>query len=201
MGKLQKLVKDKDIIVLSDEVYEHIIFDGLEHQSIARYPELAKRSIIVSSFGKTYHTTGWKIGYVLAPENLMVEFRKVHQFNVFCVNTPIQVAYSELMKEKDLYLELGNFYQKKRDFFRGLIKGSRFNLKPVYGSYFQLVDYKKISEEKDVDYAIRLTKEHGVAPIPMSVFYHKNIDNNYLRFCFAKENDTLEKAAEKLIKV
>jgi methionine aminotransferase len=201
IGKLQKLVKDKDIIVLSDEVYEHIIFDGLEHQSVARYPELAKRSIIVSSFGKTYHTTGWKIGYVLAPENLMVEFRKVHQYNVFCVNTPIQVAYSELLKEKDLYLELGNFYQKKRDFFKGLIKGSRFNLKPVYGSYFQLVDYKKISEETDVDYAIRLTKEHGVAPIPMSVFYHKNVDNNYLRFCFAKENDTLEKAAEKLMKV
>lgn len=201
IGKLQKLVKDKDIIVISDEVYEHIIFDGLEHQSVARYPELAKRSIIVSSFGKTYHTTGWKVGYVLAPENLMVEFRKVHQFNVFCVNTPIQVAYSELMKEKDLYLELGNFYQKKRDFFRSLIKGSRFTLKPVYGSYFQLVDYKKISDEKDVDYAVRLTKEHGVAPIPMSVFYHKNIDNHYLRFCFAKENETLEKAAEKLIKV
>ncbi len=201
IGKLQKLVKDKDIIVISDEVYEHIIFDGLEHQSVARYPELAKRSIIVSSFGKTYHTTGWKIGYVLAPENLMVEFRKVHQYNVFCVNTPIQVAYSELMKEKDLYLELGSFYQEKRDFFKGLIKGSRFTLKPVYGSYFQLVDYKKISDEKDVDYAIRLTKEHGVAPIPMSVFYHKNDDNNYLRFCFAKENDTLEKAAEKLMKV
>ncbi len=201
MGKLQKLVKDKDIIVISDEVYEHIIFDGLEHQSVARYPELAKRSMIVSSFGKTYHTTGWKLGYVMAPENLMVEFRKVHQYNVFCVNTPIQVAYSELIKEKDLYLELGNFYQTKRDFFKGLIKGSRFNLKPVYGSYFQLVDYKKISEEKDVDYAIRLTKEHGVAPIPMSVFYHKNVDNHYLRFCFAKENDTLEKAAEKLMKV
>lgn len=201
MGKLQKLVKDKDIIVISDEVYEHIIFDGLEHQSVARYPELAKRSIIVSSFGKTYHTTGWKVGYVLAPENLMVEFRKVHQYNVFSVNTPIQVAYAELLKQKDLYLELGDFYQKKRDFFRGLIKGSKFSLKPVYGSYFQLVDYKKISDEKDVDFAVRLTKEHSVAPIPMSVFYHQNVDNNYLRFCFAKENETLEKAAEKLMKV
>jgi len=201
IGKLQKLVKDKDIIVISDEVYEHIIFDGLEHQSVARYPELAKHCIIVSSFGKTYHTTGWKVGYVLAPENLMVEFRKVHQYNVFCVNTPLQVAYAELMKEKDLYLELGSFYQKKRDFFKGLIKGSRFSLKPVYGSYFQLMDYSKISDEKDVDYAIRLTKEHGVAPIPMSVFYHKNVDNHYLRFCFAKENETLERAAEKLMKV
>lgn len=201
LAKLQKLVKDKDIIILSDEVYEHIIFDGLEHQSVARYPELAKRSFIISSFGKTYHTTGWKVGYTMAPENLMNEFRKVHQYNVFSVNTPIQVAYAELMKEKDLYLELGKFYQDKRDFFRGLLKGSRFILKPVHGSYFQLVSYAKISDEKDVDYAVRLTKDHGVAPIPMSVFYHKLVDNNYLRFCFAKENETLEKAAEKLIKV
>lgn len=201
LGKLQKLIKDKDIIVISDEVYEHIIFDGYEHQSVARYPELAKRSFIISSFGKTYHTTGWKVGYVMAPENLMTEFRKVHQYNVFSVNTPIQVAYAELMKEKDLYLELGKFYQEKRDLFRKLLKGSRFILKPVFGSYFQLVDYSKISNEKDVDYAVRLTAEHGVAPIPMSVFYHKNIDNHYLRFCFAKENETLEKAAEKLVKV
>jgi len=199
--KLQKLLKDKDIIVISDEVYEHIIFDGVEHQSVARFPELAKRSFIVSSFGKTYHTTGWKVGYVMAPENLMLEFRKVHQYNVFCVNTPIQVAYSELLKDKDLYLELGKFYQEKRDYFRKLLKGSRFVLKPVHGSYFQLVSYEKISDEKDVDYAVRLTKEHGVAPIPMSVFYSKQVDNHYLRLCFAKENETLEKAAEKLIKV
>ena len=201
LAKLQKLVKDKDIIVLSDEVYEHIIFDGFEHQSVARYPELAKRSFIISSFGKTYHTTGWKVGYVMAPENLMTEFRKVHQYNVFSVNTPIQVAYAELLKEKDLYLELGAFYQEKRDFFRKLLKGSRFQLKPALGSYFQLLSYHKISDEKDVDYAIRLTKEHGVAPIPMSVFYHNLDDHHHLRFCFAKENETLEKAAEKLIKV
>lgn len=199
--KLQKLVKDKDIIVISDEVYEHIIFDGYEHQSVARFPELAKRSIIVSSFGKTYHTTGWKIGYVLAPENLMTEFRKVHQYNVFCVNTPMQAAYAELLKDSSLYLELGQFYQDKRDYFKKLIKGSRFNLKPVHGSYFQLVSYDKISDEKDVDYAIRLTKEYGVAPIPMSVFYSNQVDNHYLRLCFAKENETLEKAAEKLMKV
>jgi methionine transaminase len=201
LAKLQKLVKDKDIIVLSDEVYEHIIFDGFEHQSVARYPELAKRSFIISSFGKTYHTTGWKVGYVMAPENLMTEFRKVHQYNVFSVNTPIQVAYAELLKEKDLYLELGAFYQEKRDFFRKLLKGSRFQLKPALGSYFQLLSYTKISDEKDVDYAIRLTKEYGVAPIPMSVFYHNLDDHHHLRFCFAKENETLEKAAEKLIKV
>lgn len=201
LAKLQKLVKDKDIIVLSDEVYEHIIFDGFEHQSVARYPELAKHSFIISSFGKTYHTTGWKVGYVMAPENLMTEFRKVHQYNVFSVNTPIQVAYAELLKEKDLYLELGAFYQEKRDFFRKLLKGSRFQLKPALGSYFQLLSYHKISDEKDVDYAIRLTKEHGVAPIPMSVFYHNLDDHHHLRFCFAKENETLEKAAEKLIKV
>lgn len=201
MGKLQRIVKDRDIIVLSDEVYEHIIFDKVEHQSVARFPELAKRSFIISSFGKTYHTTGWKIGYVLAPENLMTEFRKVHQYNVFCVNTPIQAAYTELLKQKDLYLELNDFYQQKRDFFKNLIKASRFVLKPVHGSYFQLVSYQKISEEKDVDFAIRLTREFGVAPIPMSVFYHKQNDNHYLRLCFAKENSTLEKAAEKLIKV
>lgn len=201
MVKLQKLLKDKDIIVISDEVYEHIIFDGYEHQSIARFPELAKRSFIVSSFGKTYHTTGWKVGYVMAPENLMVEFRKVHQYNVFSVNTPIQVAYAELLKAKSLYLGLSQFYQEKRDFFQGLLKGSRFNLKPVYGSYFQLASYHKISDEKDVDYAIRLTKEQGVAPIPLSAFYNNHVDNHYLRFCFAKENETLERAAEKLVKV
>ncbi len=199
--KLQKITKDKDIIVISDEVYEHIIFDGVEHQSVARFPDLAKRSFIVSSFGKTYHTTGWKVGYVMAPENLMTEFRKVHQYNVFCVNTPIQVAYAELLKQKDLYLELGDFYKQKRDHFKGLLKGSRFGLKPVHGSYFQLVSYDKISDEKDVDFAARLTKEYGVAPIPMSVFYNKLDDNRHLRLCFAKENTTLEKAAEKLMKV
>lgn len=201
MSKLQKLVKDRDIIIISDEVYEHIIFDGYEHQSVARFPELAKKSFIISSFGKTYHTTGWKVGYVLAPENLMAEFRKVHQYNVFSVNTPIQVAYAELLKEKDLYLGLSHFYQEKRDFFKKLLKGSRFGLMPVNGSYFQLASYKKISDEKDVDYAIRLTKEHSVAPIPLSVFYTGPVDNQYLRFCFAKENETLEKAAEKLMKV
>lgn len=201
MAKLQKLVKDKDIVIISDEVYEHIIFDGFEHQSVARYPELASRSFIISSFGKTYHTTGWKMGYVLAPANLMAEFRKVHQYNVFCVNTPIQAAYAELLLHKDLYLELGAFYQEKRDLFRDLIKESRFQLLPVLGSYFQVVKYDKITDEHDVDFAKRMTRESGVAPIPMSVFYNNGQDAHHLRFCFAKSNETLEKAAEKLIKI
>lgn len=201
MQKLEKMLKGRDILIISDEVYEHIIFDGIEHQSIARYPELAKRSIIVSSFGKTYHTTGWKIGYVLAPENLMTEFRKVHQYNVFSVNTPIQQAYAEILKEAALYLELGQFYQQKRDYFRQLIKGSRFDIKPVHGSYFQVLGYSKISDEKDVDFARRMTIEMGVAPIPLSVFFNNHHDTQCLRFCFAKQNETLEKAAEKLIKI
>lgn len=201
MQKLEKMLKGRDILIISDEVYEHIIFDGIEHQSIARYPELAKRSIIVSSFGKTYHTTGWKIGYVLAPENLMTEFRKVHQYNVFSVNTPIQQAYAEILKDAALYLELGQFYQQKRDYFRQLIKGSRFDIKPVHGSYFQVLGYSKISDEKDVDFARRMTIEMGVAPIPLSVFFNNHHDTQCLRFCFAKQNETLEKAAEKLIKI
>ncbi len=202
LDKLQKLVEKKDIIIISDEVYEHIIYDGVEHQSVARFPELAKRSFIVSSFGKTYHTTGWKLGYVLAPENLMAEFRKVHQYNVFSVNTPMQYALAELLKEKELYLELGNFYQEKRNYFKQLIQASRFTFKHVSGSYFQVLNYDKITDEKDVDFAVRMTKEFGVAPIPMSVFYY-NVphDNHCLRFCFAKSNETLEKAAEKLIKI
>lgn len=201
MQKLEKLLKDRDILIISDEVYEHIIFDGIEHQSVARFPELAKRSIIVSSLGKTYHTTGWKIGYVLAPENLMTEFRKVHQYNVFSVNTPMQQAYADLLKDNSLYLELGQFYQQKRDYFRRLIKSSRFELKPVHGSYFQVLGYRKITDEKDVDFAQRMTTEMGVAPIPLSVFYNNQHDSRCLRFCFAKQDETLEKAAEKLIKI
>ncbi len=201
MQKLEKMLKGRDILIISDEVYEHIVFDGIEHQSMARYPELAKRSVIVSSFGKTYHTTGWKIGYVLAPENLMAEFRKVHQYNVFSVNTPFQQAYAEILKDAQLYLELGQFYQQKRDYFRQLIKGSRFDIKPVHGSYFQVLGYSKISDEKDVDFARRMTIEMGVAPIPLSVFFNNHHDTQCLRFCFAKQNETLEKAAEKLVKI
>lgn len=201
MTKLEKLVKGRDIVIISDEVYEHIVFDGIEHQSVARYPELASRSFIVSSFGKTYHTTGWKIGYVLAPKNLMSEFRKVHQYNVFCVNTPIQVAYAELLDQKNLYNELGAFYKKKRDLFADLLKGSSFRVLPVFGSYFQVLRYDKITTEPDVEFAKRMTIDSGVAPIPMSVFYHKGNDYQHLRFCFAKSDETLKLAADRLHKL
>ena len=201
MQKLQKILQNTDVIVLSDEVYEHIIFDAIEHQSVARFPKLAERSFIVSSFGKTYHTTGWKLGYVLAPQNLTREFRKVHQFIAFAANTPIQYAVADFITRKDEYLQLSAFYQEKRDYFRKLVKSSNFKLLPCQGSYFQLLNFSKITQEKDTDFAIRLTKDFKVASIPSSVFYHKKIDNNVLRFCFAKENETLEKAAELLMKV
>lgn len=201
MQQLQKITEGSNILILSDEVYEHIIFDGYEHQSIARYPRLAERSFVISSFGKTYHTTGWKLGYCLAPAELMKEFRKAHQYNVFAVNTPMQAAYAKYLKNEEDYLCLGSFYQEKRDLFASMLKGSRFTLKHTAGSYFQLMSYEKISDEKDVDFAVRLTKEHKVASIPVSVFYNQNFDNHVLRFCFAKQNSTLEQAAEILLKV
>ena len=201
MKQLEKLVKGTNIIIISDEVYEHIIFDGLKHESVCKYPRLAERSFIIYSFGKTYHATGWKMGYCFAPENLMAEFRKVHQFIVFTSNTPFQHALADYIKECDDYNELGEFFQKKRDFFLKQLKGSRFKFVPASGSYFQLLDYSAITNEKDTDYAIRLTKENGVASIPISVFYHKPVDNKLLRFCFAKTDDMLKKAAEKLCKI
>lgn len=201
MMMLQKIVQGTDIIIISDEVYEHIIFDQQLHQSVARFPILAERSFIISSFGKTYHTTGWKIGYCVAPKNLMAEFRKVHQFLVFSCNTPIQYALTDFLKQKEQYMELGNFYQKKRDFFIDAIKGSRFEWIPAAGTYFQLLNYKSLSKEKDAEYAIRLTKEFGIASIPISVFYHEQVDNHVLRFCFAKKEETLAKAAEILNKI
>jgi methionine aminotransferase len=201
MVKLQKLTEGTDIIVLSDEVYEHIVFDGYEHQSVARYPKLADRSIVVSSFGKTYHCTGWKVGHVLAPKELTKEFRRTHQFNVFSVNTPIQYALAEFLSEKDHYLQLGAFYKEKRNHFLNLLQGSRFKIRPSEGTYFQLLDYAAISDEKDTEFAKRLTKEKGVAGIPLSVFYHKPTDGTYLRFCFAKEEETLKRAAEILTRL
>ncbi len=201
MQQLDKITRNTDIIVLSDEVYEHIIFDGLEHQSVMRFPKLAERSIVIFSFGKTLHVTGWKMGYAVGPENLMKEFRKVHQFNVFSSNHPMQWAITDFLKNKDNYTYLPQFYQAKRDHFISLMKGSKFEPIECKGSYFQLMSYKNISNEKDTDFAIRLTKEFGVASIPVSVFYHKPVDNKILRFCFAKENETLEKAAEKLLMV
>ncbi len=201
LQKLNKIITGTNIIILSDEVYEHIIFDGYEHQSIARYPKLAERSIIISSFGKTFHVTGWRLGYCIAPENIMKEFRKVHQFSMYTVNTPIQYAVAEYLNDKEEYLNLGKFFQQKRDFFNTGLKDSKFIIRPSLGTYFQLLDYSKISDEKDTVFAERLTKEYGVASIPVSVFYHDKIDNKVLRFCFAKKTETIEKAVEKLLKL
>lgn len=198
---LEALVKDKNILVLSDEVYEHMAFDNQPHQSIARYSHLRQQSLIISSFGKTVHTTGWKIGYVAAPEYLMKEFRKVHQFLVFAVNHPFQLALADYLKNKENYTELKHFYQAKRDLFRQLISGSRFQLEPCTGTYFQLLNYSKITNEKDTDFAVRLTKEFKLAAIPLSVFYTRETHQQLLRFCFAKKDETLEKAAEILIKI
>ncbi|MFI5149464.1 MAG: methionine aminotransferase [Bacteroidia bacterium] len=196
MQKLEKLTKGTNIVILSDEVYEHILFDGHRHESVARYPGLADHSFIISSFGKTFHTTGWKTGYCLGPKNLMEEFRKVHQFLIFSVNTPIQYALETYLKNKQHYLDLGAFYQQKRDYFNTLVSGSRFTCLPSAGTYFQLLGYSRISEEKDTDFAVRLVKEYKLASIPVSVFYHQPTDNKVLRFCFAKQDATLEKAAQ-----
>lgn len=196
MVQLEKILDNTDILVLSDEVYEHIIFDGYEHQSVARYPKLAERSFIVSSFGKTYHTTGWKMGYCLAPADLMKEFRKTHQYNVFSVHTPSQVAYAEFLKNEQEFLDLRHFYQSKRDLFKSMIEKSRFTVYHTAGSYFQLLGFEKISDKKDIDFAIELTEKNKIASIPISVFYKNNLDDKVLRFCFAKENSTLERAAE-----
>ncbi|NCQ17026.1 MAG: methionine aminotransferase [Ignavibacteria bacterium CG22_combo_CG10-13_8_21_14_all_37_15] len=199
--ELIKIVNDFDLILLSDEVYEHIIFDDEEHLSFAKYEELASRSLIVFSFGKTYHTTGWKMGYVLAPALLTNEFRKVHQFNVFCVNTPIQLAYAEMMKDEEHYLSLPKFYQQKRDYFIGLMKDSKFTLTPSKGTYFQLLEYSKLSNLSDMEFAKWLTREIGVAVIPLSPFYSNGTESKYIRICFAKSEEVLKAAAEKLSKI
>ncbi len=201
MLQLQKIIETSDIILLSDEVYEHIIFDNAKHESVLKYPKLAERSFTVFSFGKTFHATGWKMGYVIAPENLTKEFRKVHQFNVFSTNTPIQYALADYLKDADNYLYLPKFYEEKRNQFSEIIKDLPFKFVPTKGSYFQCVDYSKISDESDKDFAIRLTKEYGVAAVPVSAFYHRAKDNKLLRFCFAKKKQTLEMAAEKLQKL
>lgn len=201
LDKLEKLVSGTDILILSDEVYEHILFDGQKHQSVATRPALAERSFVVSSFGKTYHVTGWKTGYVIAPELLMNEFRKVHQYNVFCVNHPMQAAIEELLDDQSLYLGLSAFYEEKRDLFLNLVKDSRFTFEASKGTYFQNLNYGHISDEPDTDFAVRLTKEYKIASIPLSVFYREGHDHKMLRFCFAKENDTLKKAAEILCRI
>ncbi len=195
---LQTITRDTDILLLSDEVYEHIIFDGFRHESLCRYPELAARAFVISSFGKTYHTTGWKVGYCLAPAALTREFQKIHQYMVFAANTPIQYALADYLDRADKYINLGAFYQRKRDAFLDAVKRSRFKALPCHGSYFQLLDYSAISDEADADFARRMTIEHGVASIPPSVFYHRQDDHRVLRFCFAKRDATIEQAGEKL---
>jgi methionine transaminase len=196
LKELSHLTRNTNIAVLSDEVYEHLIFDGLRHESVCCYPELASRSFVIGSFGKTFHTTGWKTGYILAPAELTAEVRKVHQFVVFASNTPVQFAVADYLKDSSHYLGLPAFYQQKRDFFAGLLSGSRFRIIPSHGTYFQLLDYSAISDEKELDFAIRITKEFGVASVPVSPFYHDRQDHHVLRFCFAKTEETLSKAAE-----
>jgi methionine aminotransferase len=199
--QLQKLTKDTNIIVLSDEVYEHIVFDNEVHQSVCLFEDLKQRSFITASFGKTFHNTGWKIGYCCAPEYLMSEFRKVHQFNVFSVNHPAQKGIADYMQDSETYLGLNLFFQHKRDLFLSLISESRFKFKPSQGTYFQVLDYSNITDAYDVDFAKRLTKENKIASIPLSVFNEKGKDDKVLRFCFAKTDDTILKAAEILCKI
>lgn len=201
MAALEHITKNSNCIILSDEVYEHIIFDGAQHQSICRFPNLKSRSFITASFGKTFHNTGWKMGYCCAPKALMDEFKKVHQFNVFSVNHPMQKALAEYLKIPNRYLELSQFYQDKRDLFLNLIAPSRFKFVPAKGTYFQVLDFSNITTAYDVDFAKRLTIENKIASIPLSVFNDNNRDDKVLRFCFAKTEDTLKQAAEILNKI
>ncbi len=196
MLQLQDILRGTNIILLSDEVYEHIVFDGEPHESAAKYPDLVARSVICSSFGKTFHATGWKVGYCVGPKYLMEEFQKVHQFNVFSVNHAMQIALAEYLKDPQHYVNLGGFYQEKRDVFLNAIRSSRFKMIPSEGTYFQLLDYSDITDEKDTVFAERLIKEHKLASIPVSVFCKGDYDKKFLRFCFAKTDDVLEKASE-----
>ncbi len=195
MLTLQEIVVKNNILLISDEVYEHITYDGKEHLSAARYEGLRERSFITGSFGKTFHVTGWKMGYCLAPKHLMEEFYKVHQFVVYCVNHPVQDAIAQYLSKPDRYTSLGAFYQKKRDLFLRLIQDSKFKFRPSHGSYFQLLDFSSLTNEKDVDFARRLTIDHKIASIPISVFMNHK-DPKMLRFCFAKEDQELIKAAK-----
>jgi len=201
MLQLEALTKGTDIIVLSDEVYEHLIYDDEQHQSVCLFPDLKSRSFITASFGKTFHNTGWKMGYCCAPKDLMDEFIKIHQFNVFSVNHPMQIALAEYLKNEDNYLQLSEFYQKKRDLFLGLMKDSRFKFNPSKGTYFQAADYSAISNENDLDFVTWLTQKKGVAAIPISAFNLDKKDEKMIRFCFAKTDETLKQAAEILTKL
>lgn len=195
---LRNIVKDTGIFIISDEVYEHLIFDGKKHLSMLNYPDLYERSFVCFSFGKVYHCTGWKMGYCIAAPALMKEFRKVHQFNCFTCNSPMQYALAAFLQNKDAYLQLGSLLQIKRDFFNAGMQQTKFKALPSYGSYFQLYSYENISNEKEHDFAVRLIKEYGVATIPVSAFYKTPQQNKVLRFCFAKKEQTLEQAINKL---
>lgn len=201
IDQLRAITKDTQIIIISDEVYEHLIYDGKQHESILKYPDLLERSFVSFSFGKVYHCTGWKLGYSISSAALMKEFRKIHQFNAFCCDTPKQVALATFLKQKENYLGLGIFLQKKRDHFQNLMSQTKFEALPSYGSYFQIYSYKKISNETEKEVAIRLTKEKGVTTIPVSAFYTAETNNAVLRFCFAKKDSTLEEAANRLIRL
>jgi methionine aminotransferase len=198
IAQLRSLVKDTGIIIISDEVYEHLIFDGKQHESILKYPDLLERSFVCFSFGKVYHCTGWKMGYCIASPELMKEFRKIHQFNCFTCDTPKQVALSSFIRHWEHYLQLGGFLQQKRDFFQTIMSQTKFTPLPSFGSYFQIYSYRALSDEYEKDFAIRLTKEAGVATIPVAAFYSSDVNHGVLRFCFAKKESTLESAVDRL---
>jgi methionine aminotransferase len=201
MRRLEELLAPTEVFVIADEVYEHMVYDGARHESVARFPGLAARSFIVSSFGKTYHVTGWKVGFVAAPAPLMAEFRKVHQFNVFTVNTPMQHALARYMANPAPYLELPAFYQRKRDLFAAGLAKTRFKLLRSEGSYFQCVDISAVSDLSEADFCLWLTREIGVAAIPLSAFYGDGFDQRVVRFCFAKKDETLVAALDRLAKL
>ena len=198
---LQEILAPTDVFVISDEVYEHMVFDGQQHQSVARFPALAARAFIVSSFGKTYHVTGWKVGYVAAPAALSAEFRKVHQFNVFTVNTPMQHGLAAYMADPGPYLDLAAFYQRKRDLFRHGLQRTRLKVLPCAGSYFQCVDISEVSDLSEIEFCKWLTTEIGVAAIPLSAFYGNGYDQHVVRFCFAKKDETLNEALRRLARI
>jgi methionine aminotransferase len=201
IAALREIVKDTQIIIISDEVYEHLIMDGYRHESILKYPDLLERSFVSFSFGKVYHCTGWKLGYSISSEYLMKEFRKIHQFNAFCCDTPKQVALATFLKNRESYLELGPFLQKKRDYFQAGMQGTKLEPLPSHGSYFQIYSYKNLSGQSEKEFAIHLTENFGVATIPVSAFYQQDVNHQVLRFCFCKKEETLDAAIERLMKL
>ena len=201
LDQLAELIKDKEIFIISDEVYEHITFDGRKHIPLFSHPLLKERTFACGSFGKTFHVTGWKIGYCLAPKDLTAEFRKIHQFLTFSTSTPMQYALADFLKDSSRYLYLQEFYERKRDLFCQGLKQTTFFFTPAQGSFFQVVSFGHLTDESDVDLAVRITKENGVASIPVSVFYHDKLDHKLLRFCFAKDDSVLEKGIELLTKI